>query len=366
MVHSSHTPEARARNHMPASHLASALLVMGMVLVAAPAHAQLDAGRLQPGNLPASFLAALAAPPRLQDDGGALPRWLPYVDNRAAQSYVLSRGGITPAQRTTWEAQMRDMLTALKTAPVLSRALGVDYELSSSMMLVADEFFGLGGVRSAALGGSLNIGAFRHADVVTTADGRLRTAPGAHTAHFLMSVNLIPAIPPGPWMRDDAGSFFPRRVDGTFDGLPIHGSALVLTRENRSPYRPVSWERAISAFLASHLKDTQSAGSAREMLARMNAAERQQQAHVCSEMQRWSLEHCFVTADTRHAVPLVSVDTAFFDSRLPRTTIQIVTVEALNNATKGSEPGSPNSPFAIHLALVQQTNWKAFRDRFVR
>ena len=345
-------------------------IVRPLVLIAcaAPgaAWAQFAPGRVEAGNFPAPFLRALAAAPVIEEVPNGAPRWLAFIDNHAAQGSTMRRGAVTAAQRAAWDAQVRDVLAWLRASPAMSRPLGLTFGASSSMELVRAEHFGPGGARTAPLMGAVLVGSFPPSDIVTGADGRPRTARGAHTSHFMIVLNGIPSIMPGPWMRDSAGNFFPLALDGRLDGLPMHGWSLVLTRGDRSPYAPVSWERAIAAFLASHLRDSDSAAEARALLERLGPAGRKAQAWVCGERPRWSLEHCFVPAGTPGAVPLVTIDPAFFDPALPRTALQVVSIVALDRIAKGSEQATPNTPSAFNLALFQSVDWRAFRDRFVR
>lgn len=333
------------------------------VVAGAPVHAQ----RVVPGQFPSPFLKSLANAPNIEDDAehGA-PRWLPYSNTFASQASRFARAGITVAQRNSWDAQMREIATMVRQAPSLARPINRDYEITSSLETVAEEFFGPGGIKTAPLRGTLLVWPWAKSDVQTLPNGTLKLVRGAHTNSFGILFNAIPRIPPGPWMRDSVGSFFPHRFDGTFDGMPMHGWELVITRNNRSPYRAISLERAIKAFLASHLGSSKSAASARNMLSSLSPAELKAQAWICDEEPRWSLEHCFVPPNTRNGVPLVEEDLNFFDRSLPRHAIQIMTVYNLNNVAKGSERDQRNAPLAVHLALLHEVDWKTIRDRFVK
>jgi hypothetical protein len=340
------------------------LLVAGQVaVITATLGAQ---PRVSPGSYAGWYVSRLNASPLHDESDTPPPRWLPHNFNAAARSYYHARAAMLPAQRAAWDAQATAIVEFLRQAPVLSRKFGHDFEPSSSTGIVRQEHFGPGGMRTAMFSGGVTIGAFRKSDVVALADGSLKTGRGAHAPHFSLTFNEIPAPAAEAWTRDSAGLFFLDKPEGFIDGMPMYGGALLLTRNNRSPFVPVSVERALKAFVASYVGSDTSKASARALLASLGPEARKAPAWVCDDQSRISSEPCLRPANSRNAVPLKAIDPNFFDKSLPRHVLQIISVDNLSKVAKGSETEERNSAFAINLAIFQQTDWKSLRDRFVK
>lgn len=346
----------------PGLPLACALLAIAQLTVTS---APLTAQRVEPGAFPGWFVRGVNASPQLEDLPSPPPRWLPHDNNAAARTYYHARAALTPALRAAWDSQALAVIAFIRRAPVFSRPLDRDFETRSSTSLVREEYRGAGGERTAILMGGFTIGAFSKKEIITLPNGTLRTDRGAHTAHFMVTFNDLPVPAAETWTEDTSGKFFVDRPEGFVDGMPIYGSSLLLTRNNRSPWMSVSMRRALKAFIASPYVSDTSKASARSMLEELSDSELAAPAWVCGNVSL-STQHCLRPPNSPGAAPLKAVDPTFFDQRLPRHAIQVMTIDGFNYFTKGSNPEEKNGPFAINLAIFQQTDWKALRDQFVK
>jgi hypothetical protein len=74
------------------------------------------------------------------------------------------------------------------------------------------------------------------------------------TSHLLVDVNQVPVTAGPPWMKDEAGEFFPlERHASPWPGTTLIGRTLLVLPPGRpEPYAPVSRERVLRAFIAAH------------------------------------------------------------------------------------------------------------------
>lgn len=93
-------------------------------------------------------------------------------------------------------------------------------------------------------------------------------AQGNAETSFRLELNYV--YPPGG-MSDAEGAFGPLDKQGEFAGFPLYGNSLVVTREGRLPFVPVSQERALKEFIAQQEKST--AGSDEHAARRRRAYE---------------------------------------------------------------------------------------------
>lgn len=434
-------PRPAARVAGPARPLATVLFVLA---IGAPA---VEAQRLTRGPFASDWLAQLEARPALPERGVA-PRWFPWDNQFASQGTSFRENAITVEQRAAWDAQLQDIARALTERPLLRRPIGLDYSVNGSISVVNSTGW-LGRGPEAPLAGSVSIGPWLQEVTMLDADGRLRfRSRGEHTSFFYLELNRIPAVGGAGWMRDEVGAFAPLPLTGEWQGLPIVGNALVLTRNGRSPYAPVSQGRVLDAYLAAHRDalasvetslaharqelaeftsaeglrrrraaieaevakaqavygadpeqrwriaqrreqleredayterklraeadpplDSEVFSGVRALLAartlrdRMSPAERAAPAWLPIDGSRWQDTPQFAAAGTPGFAPVVEAAADFFDRRLPRHAIQIIIVPRLEVISADIERSRYN---AFNLALFQDVDWAALRDRFVR
>ncbi len=101
---------------------------------------------------------------------------------------------------------------------------------------------------------------------------------------------------------------------------------------------------------------------ARSRLTAMGAQERAAAAWLLRSHRQQALE--IVPQGTPGASPLVAFDPAFFGDGAPRTTLRIAMVRELHNVAECAQRGQ--AACAIYLQLLQQTDWRAFAERFLQ
>lgn len=161
---------------------------------------------------------------------------------------------LSKAEQQAWEQQLRAIAASLGQAPVVASPVGY-----------YPAFHGFGAVqnlgdlsRPAAklpMAGGVALMPWMPQDVSLDAQGNPKRKPGTETHLFRVELNFVYPLTGAAWMSDDEGDFGMLRVQGRFQGFPIVNDDLLLTRDGRLPYRPVSRERALKAYLSKYAQE---------------------------------------------------------------------------------------------------------------
>lgn len=105
-----------------------------------------------------------------------------------------------------------------------------------------------------------------------------------------------------------------------------------------------------------------SEAEAKGRLQSMGASERAAPAWLLPSRGQKVLE--LVPQGTPGALPLVAFDPTFFDPKQARGTLRVALVRELHNVADCAQRGL--AACAIYLQVLQQTDWRAFADRFLK
>jgi len=150
------------------------------------------------------------------------------------------------ADRKLWETQMRTVLDYLRQAPVFAQPRGFYPEFQAFGALHALPPF-IGKQANAPFVGGTQVYLWRPGDVTLQPDGIPKRKSGAETGALRVEFNY--QYLSSPWMEDDTGEMGVLDYRGEFQGFPIINDALLITRDGRLPYRPVSQDRVLKAWL---------------------------------------------------------------------------------------------------------------------
>jgi len=394
-----------------------------------------------------AWVAQLTQPPRPLEpaaDATAPPAaWHPWAAAyRAGNNSMRLQLRMSAAEIATWDRQLHDLLAALRRASVLRDAHVVRLWSASGSLV--------GGEAPTTLAGHLMIGAWIDQQLKTRPDGR--TVIDGETSHLLVGVNQVPTTPGPPWMKDEAGEFFPlERHASPWPGTTIIGSTLLALPQGRGePYAPVSRERVLRAFIAAHaeaerrvqntlnarrqeladylspaneprrraeveqemrgfmnrnrqdeatararaeaidrnyieglrratepppddplFQEVRTVRALRDELDRMPRAQREAPAWVSA-----TLAHPWLALlrepGSAGALPVMQVVPAWFDRRLPRTALQMLSVSGLDQIVEKAH--GPRAQAGDHwtaanranLLILQQTDWAALARALLR
>lgn len=206
---------------------------------------------------PAAWVADLDKPMTIE---GSATSSLPFLN----QVRPDPGGKVTSAQAKAWEKRLRAIQSFLETMPVLKAPRGFYPRSTGFVDWLAVKPY-LDRPTTAPLVGGVSVYAF-DPSVVTVTKGVPKLNPGADAPALRVELNFVYSVGSEPWMHDSRGEFSRLPIDGHYKGFPIILDSLVVTRDGKLPFVPVSRERALSAFIAHH------AGARAEATARIAAA----------------------------------------------------------------------------------------------
>lgn len=214
-----------------------------------------------------AWVKQLSAP--MADPSGPPGRWFPWDNQYGRVRSTFEHGGISKADGEVWDKQLRAIADFLKAVPVLASATPAGFfpEMYGHISVLKVGSF-VARPKQAPLVGGVTLLAWPPSDVQADAKGAPKLARGAHNVSFRLELNYV--YPPGG-MSDDQGAFGPLEKQGEFAGFPLFGNSLVVTRDGRLPFVPVSQERALKEFIARQEKNA--AGSEEHAARRRRAYE---------------------------------------------------------------------------------------------
>lgn len=164
--------------------------------------------------------------------------------------------------------------------------------------------------------------------------GRTRLQHDGETTPLRLKVNVLNWLEAGDDLNDMNKSELRigvAHITRHIGGYPVlHDRVLLVTRPGREPYRAVSVETALKAYLkqadAHRLPNDTFAPQAREMLSRLDAATLQGPAYYLDD-HTWP--HKIVTSPQPNAEPLLTINLDYYDSALPPQAIQALAVDLM-------------------------------------
>ncbi len=189
--------------------------------------------------------------------------------------------------------------------------------------------------------------------------GRTRAVPQGETSMLPIHINHLDWLEaPSDLNGADAGEarLGVARITRRIDGFPVLANrVLLVTRPGREPYRPVTLEAALKAWLAHAQPNHEFSPRASQMLAQLDAGALQAPAYYLDD--RSNGRRGIVTAPQFGALPLLTINPDYIDPTLPPQAAQALAVDLL-----GMEIDLPASdrrqsrPLARHL--VEAADWQ--------
>jgi len=280
---------------------------------------------------------------------------LPWSTTRAPPT-LLRQAALTPALQRTWERKLLAVAAALRRAPVLASPRGFHLQLQGSLGVIPGQ-----PPPRALLAGALRLWAWPLDQLVGGRGGAPRLRPGASVPALELSFNE----PPEPrslegldWMRDERGAFFTLPGEAQLQGFPVIAGELWLSPPGAGPFRPVSRERLIDAFLRAHPRPT---GSLARLAARYGALRDAVSAEALAGPAWLSddpLEPALVQPDVPGARPVLELVPGFLAPAAGRAEVRLVRVKGLEAAAQAARQPA-DSPQRVYLEVLQQVDWKA-------
>jgi hypothetical protein len=306
--------------------------------------------------------------------------------------------GLTIADGRRFEKKLQEIAGVIKAVPVLNPSLGCSPRLAPALDSVSDERDPRS--KKEPLHGSMLLGCFVLDEVVRKKNGvKVKEYVIGETRQAKISINDPHALILGAAGWNNLGTnglnpfdrIFPEpdRI-GEQAGFPIFSgysnapdttSALgffYLSRKNVPPYLPVSRERLLKVLAAKAAEicasgrggsgkqnDQNMLDSLNKQLKELKAGERDQQACYLhkSPDSGWGTPafEGAVALGTPGCVPVVRLNPALIDPKLPRTTPQLVVVKEFLDIESSAYPNKRVDTWTT-LQTIIQTDWGTVRD----
>ncbi|MFA5911631.1 MAG: hypothetical protein WC815_22870 [Vicinamibacterales bacterium] len=183
--------------------------------------------------------------------------WRPWTCNGLSPS-DLKILGFTLADTNAFKTRLQHIADLFRASPVWNPPMGVDPSLSGSLFGPSAYSPSAKKLKNQPIGGTIMMGSFEHYEVIRTTGGQERRERyiGDETPHIMLDVNWLPRGSGVNMPGDEDGEFFLEPVrTAEIGGFPAYGDMLVITKNGRPIWTPVSRERYLKAFIAKRRPD---------------------------------------------------------------------------------------------------------------
>ncbi|HLG13384.1 MAG TPA: hypothetical protein VJH03_02520 [Blastocatellia bacterium] len=300
---------------------------------------------------------AFAQSEPLGDPGARPGLWLPWrVDVTGFPQY-----GISTADRKAVAEQLAAVASVVRASPALADLRGIYPELTGSLMpggAPTDEKH----FKSAPLGGTIILAVWVENQIDRVGNSVSVKKEWRYNGPASLVIALNRPIEPNaePWMQDEQGRFFPLDEGRPIGGFPVQFEHVIVSKNGRPLYLPVTKERLIKAYIVKIEPAARTVpeykrqlNEAQALLAKLSDAEKKQPAWRKNGASKLDL----VPEGSANARPLVEVNRAFFDPKLPRAALQVLLVRIEPHASQRAA-GSKLLAARASMAVIERTDWR--------
>jgi len=187
--------------------------------------------------------------------------WRPWTCNGLPQS-DLKLLGFTQSDVDAFKTRLQQIAEIFRTSPVWNPPMGVDPSLTGSLFGSSTYSPSAKKLKNHPIAGSIMMGSFEHSEVIRmtgNAEQRERYI-GDETVHIIFNVNVLPKGGGVNMLSDEEGEFYEELVrTADIGGFPTYGGMLIITKNGRPLWTPVSCERFLKAFIAKRRPDAANA-----------------------------------------------------------------------------------------------------------
>ncbi len=178
--------------------------------------------------------------------------WRPWTCNGLSKN-ELKTYGLSMSDVNAFKARLQQIAGLFRSSPGWSPPIGVDPSLSGSLFMPWSA--SPAAKKHLPIAGTIMMGSFEHYEVIRTEGDQEQHERyvGGETAHIMIDVNALPKGGGVNMLSDKEGAFYeePVRTADLF-GFPTYGDVLVIAKNGRPVWTPVSRERFLKAFIAKH------------------------------------------------------------------------------------------------------------------
>ncbi len=185
--------------------------------------------------------------------------WRPWTCSSLSQNDIKSYG-LTLSDVNAFKTRLQQIAEVFQSSPVWNKPMGVDPSLTGSLFMPWT-------VSSAAkknqpIAGTIMMGSFDHYEVIRQVGNREEHEHyvGGETSHIMIDVNMLPKGGGVNMLSDNEGEFYEEPVrTADMGGFPTYGDLLIMAKNGRPVWTPVSRERYLKAFIAKRRPDAANA-----------------------------------------------------------------------------------------------------------
>lgn len=205
-----------------------------------------------------SFGAQNSATRTLSNEPGT---WRPWSCGGFSAS-DLKLLGFTQSDAEAFKMRLQLIADNFRKSPVWNPPMGVDPSLTGAFYGVSIYPSSAKKLKNYPIAGSIMMGSFERFETVWTRDGQEQRERhvGDETVHIIFNVNLLPKGGGVNMLRDDEGEFYEELVrTADIGGFPTYGDMLIIAKNQRPIWTPISRERYLKAFIAKRRTDADNA-----------------------------------------------------------------------------------------------------------
>ena len=177
-------------------------------------------------------------------------RWRPWTCGSLSKN-ELKTYGLTQSDVNAFQVRLRQIAEVFRSSPAWSPPIGADPSLSGSLFMPWSP--SLAAKKHLPIAGTIMMGSFEHYEIIRTEGDKEEHERyvGGETLHIMIDVNALPKGGGINMLSDKEGEFYeePVRTADMF-GFPTYGDVLIIAKNGRPVWTPISRERFLKAFIA--------------------------------------------------------------------------------------------------------------------
>lgn len=181
-------------------------------------------------------------------------KWRPWTCGDLSAS-DLKNLGFSRTDADSFKARLQQIAEIFRLSPVWNPPLGVDPSLSGSFFGPSSYFPYAKKRKGQPIAGIIMMGCFDHYEVIRTTGGKEQREHevNGETSHIMVDVNWLPGGDGVNMLSDDEGEFYEEPVrTADIGGFPTYGDRLIVAKNGKPLWKPITRERFLKAFIAKH------------------------------------------------------------------------------------------------------------------
>lgn len=177
-------------------------------------------------------------------------KWSPWRCNSLSKN-ELKPYGLSQSEVNAFTVRIKQVAEIFRSSPVWSPPIGVNPSLSGSLFMPWAP--SPAAKKKLPIAGTIMMGSFEHFEVIRpdeTNEQQERYVAG-ETSHIMIDVNALPKGNGVNMLSDKEGEFYeePART-ADIRGFPTYGDVLIVAKNGKPVWTPISRERFLKAFIA--------------------------------------------------------------------------------------------------------------------